>query len=426
MELGEWLQRLESLHPTEIEMGLGRVSQVARKLPLSNIAKRVITVAGTNGKGSTVEIMGKIIESTGLRVGSYTSPHLLRFNERIKVNSKPVSDAALCDAFARIDRARGDISLTYFEFSTLAALDLFARADLDVALLEVGLGGRLDATNIIDPDVAVITSIALDHQDWLGDTREAIGYEKAGIMRAGSPVVCGDPEPPLSVIHHAESLAAEFDCFGQQFGYDLIPGEQGELSYWDWWGQCRGQEFRWERLPVPELPLQNAATALQAVSYLRLPLTHEQLSRGLRQSGLAGRFQRLQQPVPMVLDVAHNLQAVSYLQRKITEAPPKGKVFALFGMLADKDYQAVIEMMQPVISDWACCDLPTGRSLSAEQLVNCIQAGGGRAERFSSVGAALDQLAGRVSKDDLLLVFGSFYTVSEALKHLEVSQWMTG
>lgn len=420
MTLDDWLVRLESLHPDEIELGLARIASVARKLPVTDIAKRVITVGGTNGKGSTICLLAAVLEAAGLKVGCYTSPHFLRYNERVKINGEMVSDEALCAAFSRVDQARGETELTYFEFGTLAAFDLFARADLDIALLEVGLGGRLDATNIVDPDIAVITSIALDHQDWLGNTRESIGYEKAGIMRAGIPAVCGDLDPPLPLIHHAESLAVELDCREQQFGGELTQDASGAVVGWHWWGHRNKEKIRFENLPVPAIPLANAATAIQALMHLGLPIDAHHLETGLRQAKLAGRFQRLQSPVPMILDVAHNPEAAEYLASQLEKENVPGKIYGVIGMLSDKDSEAVIQQLAPLIGHWAACDLDAGRALSAQDMADKIRQFDGDVDIYPDVGSALKSLSKSMTEEDLLVVLGSFYTVSAALEFLKL------
>lgn len=419
MNLADWLQRLELLHPKEIDLGLARIAKVAQQLPVTQIAHRTITVAGTNGKGTTVQLLANMLASAGLKVGCYTSPHLLRYNERIRVNGQPVDDQALCDAFIRIDKARGKTPLTYFEFGTLAAFDLFAREKLDVALLEVGLGGRLDATNIIDSDIAVITSIALDHQEWLGATREAIGYEKAGIMRVGAPAVCGDAQPPLSLIHHAESLAVNLDCSGQQFGYKLVSDNQGKPITWHWWGHRNMKSLELLDLPIPEIPIENASTAIQTIMRLGLPIEDSHIRDALQNTSLAGRYQRVDKPVPIILDVAHNPQATAYLAKRLDLEPVTGQVYALVGILADKDYQTMIQTMLPFINVWAACSLPTERALDSVQLATVIKNTGANAQSYHSVSTALDHLCGILQPNDLLVVFGSFYTVSEALTYLE-------
>jgi len=318
-----------------------------------------------------------------------------------------------------VDKARGETALTYFEFGTLAAFDLFARAKLDIVILEVGLGGRLDATNILDPDVAVITSIALDHQEWLGNTREAIGFEKAGIMRAGAPVICGDPAPPLSVIHHAESLAANLDCSGQQFGYHLVRDETGGVIAWDWWGRKNQTQVTISHLPLPKIPIANAATAIQTIMRLGLPIDENHLRQGILETKLSGRYQRLDNPVPIILDVAHNPHAALYLAERLKREPVKGRVHALVGILADKDYETMIQTMLPIVDHWSACDLPTPRALSGVKLASAIRQQGAKADHYRSVSGALNHLCGTVAEEDLLVIFGSFYTVSEALTYLE-------
>ncbi len=422
LTLAAWLALLESLHPEEIELGLGRITKVADKLPLSSIANRVISVAGTNGKGSTICVLSHILEAAGLKVGCYTSPHLLRYNERIAVNHQELSDDLICAAFQRVNQARGDIPLTYFEFGTLAAFDLFARAELDVALLEVGLGGRLDATNIIDADMTVITSIALDHQDWLGDNREAIGYEKAGIMRAGAPVICGDPDPPYTLLHHAESLAAPLDCQGQQFGYEIADDGTGQPSMWNWWGHRRNQPVEFKDLPLPAVPLPNAATAIQTLVQMGLPIQEAHIKAGLEQSRLAGRFQIIVQPVRMVLDVAHNPQAAEYLAQRLTQEKVDGRIYALLGMLKDKDCEGIVRPLIPLVDYWATCDLNVNRAMRAEEIAAKLSDFGHQADSYSDVAAGIGALTAKMAEQDLLLIFGSFYTVGAALRTLNIQQ----
>ena len=419
MNLGEWLQRLELLHPKEIELGLERVAKVAQQLPVTKIAHRVITVAGTNGKGTTVRLLANILSNAGLKVGCYSSPHLHHYNERVLIEGLPVEDQALCDAFVRVDKARRDIPLTYFEFGTLAAFDLFARANLDIVLLEVGLGGRLDATNILNPDIAVVTSVALDHQEWLGNSRESIGYEKAGIMRPGLPAICGDPNPPLSLLQYAESLAVNLDCSGREFGYELTRSEDGKVTSWNWWGQNNKEQIKFFGLPLPEIPIENAATAIQTLMRLQLPIDEVHLRQGILRTRLPGRYQRIDKPVPIILDVAHNPHAASYLAERLKRESVKGCVHALVGILADKDYDTMVQVMIPIIDYWSVSDLPTPRALSGEKLASVIQQQGAAVESYSSVSSALGHLCETLTQEDLLVIFGSFYTVSEALTHLE-------
>lgn len=285
--LSEWLTWMEQCHPAEIELGLERVSRVAESLQLDLSASTVVTIAGTNGKGSTLTFLNRIYREAGYRVGAYTSPHFIDYNERVQINGVNASDQQLCDAFQKIDQARGDIPLTYFEFGTLAALVIFSAEKPDLVLLEVGLGGRLDAVNIIDPDIAVVTTVAIDHVDWLGDDRNKIGYEKAGIFRAGRPAVCGDLDPPPSVAEYAAQIGAQLYQSGTHFS--ITADENG----WNWFAQGEPEPVI-SQLPLPALPLQNAATALQAVQLIPLPVTPQQIRDGIARAQMTGRMQRLE------------------------------------------------------------------------------------------------------------------------------------
>ncbi len=309
--LNDWLAWQETLHPKAIDLGLERVREVAARLGLLAPKHVVISVAGTNGKGSSVAMLEAILACAGLRVGAYTSPHLWQYNERIRIDRQPVDDAVLVASFARIDAARGDISLSYFEFGTLAALDILQRADVDVAVLEVGLGGRLDAVNIVDADCALVTGIGIDHVEWLGPDRESIGREKAGIFRGGRPAVCSDPQPPASLRAVAQDCGAIWYGLGEQFGY----ARTGEV--WDWWGP----NLRLDGLPLPALPgpfqLQNAAGVVMALQTLgaRLPVSVQALQAGLRAARVAGRFTVVPGPFETIFDVAHNPHAASRARR---------------------------------------------------------------------------------------------------------------
>jgi len=420
--LAEWLERVESLHPDEIDLGLARIAQVSRQMDLSDIAGKVVTVAGTNGKGSTVCMLSSILAAAGYQVGSYTSPHLIHYNERVRLNGTPVSDEALCEAFARVDAAREGIELTYFEFGALAAFDLFARSDLDVVVLEVGLGGRLDAVNLIDADVAVLTTIALDHTDWLGETREEIGVEKAGIFRAGAPAVCGETDLPLTVINHAQALSANLMRRGEVYDFHKHADSQIEgMQVWDWQGSRGKQPVSLQNLPLPSLPLVNAATTLQALHQLDLDIPEQAIREGLMNANLPGRYQRLEQPVPMLLDVAHNPEAAAYLVERLKEENNSGRTFALLGMLSDKDSDEVLSIMQPVIDEWAVCDLDTPRAIAAEALQGKLaELGDTPVNTYANAAAAMSELVNRVEKDDLLIVFGSFFTVGAVLEALSI------
>lgn len=334
--LDAWLQRIESCHPSEIELGLERIRRVADQLAIDLGRGRRVLIAGTNGKGSTATMLESIARSAGLRTGLYTSPHFLRYNERIRINGEEVSDACLCRCFERIEQARGEIPLTYFEYGTLAALLCFAQAKPDLMLLEVGLGGRLDAVNVVDCDLAIVTTVALDHTDWLGDDREQIGYEKAGIMRAGKPVLCGDSAPPQSLLEHARQLPAPLLVRGRD--YDLQPQEEG----WDWNGvDAQGNALSYQGLPLPTLPLVNAASVVQALVLLQLDIPRGALEDGLREARMTGRMQSVELPEgPCILDVAHNPEAADYMARRLESTPLSGRLHLVIGMLADQGYRA--------------------------------------------------------------------------------------
>ncbi|HEY8094488.1 MAG TPA: bifunctional tetrahydrofolate synthase/dihydrofolate synthase, partial [Methylobacter sp.] len=353
-----WLKWQESLHPLVIDLGLERAAQVFRALNPDYIKPPTITVAGTNGKGSTVAYLESIYTAQGYRVGSYTSPHILKYNERIKIDGKPVSDEKICEAFARIESVRGNTSLSYFEFGTLAALDIFRRADVDVQLLEVGLGGRLDAVNIVDPDVALITSISIDHVEWLGGTREAIGREKAGIFRSTVPAVIGDPDPPESLIQSAIDQQALLYCIGKDFGYKKQP------TGWNWFGSDR----QMLQLPEPALKgehqYRNASAVILALTKMEgiLPVTEASIHQGLENVRLAGRFQLIDGKIPVLLDVGHNPQAVKTLADYVTAVFPGRRVHAVFSMMKDKDIAGVLEIMNHVVYDWFFAPLANPRT----------------------------------------------------------------
>ncbi len=343
--LQAWLDWQLQLHTSEIELGLERVGSVWSLLHPVPLSCKVITVAGTNGKGSSVAFLEAILKAGGYRVGCYTSPHMLRYNERIRLNGAEVSDERLCLAFEEVDRARADTPLTYFEFGALAALVIFASEPLDVVVLEVGLGGRLDAVNIIDADVALITTIDIDHSDWLGETREEIGREKAGIMRPSRPVVFAGANPPLSVLRQAEHLSVPFLRNGADFSY------QGDQQGWSWHGVHR----RRHALPYPRLrgshQLSNAAAVLAVLECLEqtLPLDQQAVRNGVREAALPGRFQVVDGAPVTILDVAHNPEAVGVLQRNLEETPCSGRTLAVFSMLEDKDIGEVVQIIEPLL-----------------------------------------------------------------------------
>lgn len=415
--LDAWLERIEACHPSEIDLGLERIRQVAERLELDLGGSKVVTVAGTNGKGSTVTLLDSILRQAGYTTGVYTSPHFLRYNERIRIDGAEVSDTSICDAFVRIEQARGDISLTYFEYGTLAALLCFEKARPDVLLLEVGLGGRLDAVNIVDSDVAVITSIAIDHADWLGNDRDQIGREKAGVLRAGKPLVCGDPNPPASVREAAAVGQASLLVKGEEFSFRAAD------DTWAWKGLGRnGAALAFSNLVLPELPLTNAATVLQVLALLDVEVSPEQINAGLGVAKMTGRMQRLSLAGTghsCVLDVAHNPEAAAYLANWLAAHPVKGRTCLVLGMLADKDIAAVMELLAPQVDHWYLASLEGPRAASSTQLRELLPEGQ-VFDAYDDVETALDAARKQLQQDDRLIVAGSFFTVSDALAALKL------
>ena len=413
--LQDWLAHCEQLHPQAIDMGLGRVQAVAERMAL-RFDCPVITVAGTNGKGSTCAMLEAILLESGYRTGVYTSPHLVHFEERCRIHGQSASADNLAQAFAQVEAARGDVSLTYFEFSTLAILQLLSQAGLDVAILEVGLGGRLDAVNIIDPDCAVITSIDIDHTSFLGTDREQIGFEKAGIMRAGKPVVVSDPVPPDSVIAHAAALGADLWRFGQDFNFS------GDKLQWAWAGRGR----RYSGMAYPALrganQLVNASGVLAALEVLRprIPVTAQAVRNGLAMVELPGRFQIVPGEPVLVLDVAHNPHSVAALALNLDAMGFYPTTHAVFGAMADKDLLVMMERVGSVIDNWYFTDLPVPRAATATQLQQQWQAQNRRSDALSSTHAspeaALQAAIAAANPADRIVVFGSFYTVGGVLK----------
>ncbi|WP_122433989.1 bifunctional tetrahydrofolate synthase/dihydrofolate synthase [Pseudomonas viridiflava] len=415
--LGDWLAYLEQLHPSAIDMGLDRSRKVAQQLGLTRPAPRVITVTGTNGKGSTCAFVASLLQAQGLKVGVYSSPHLLRYNERVKVQGVEAADLELCDAFAAVESARGDVTLTYFEMGTLAAFWLFEQAQLDAVVLEVGLGGRLDAVNLIDADLALVTSIGVDHADWLGDTRESVAFEKAGIFRAGRPALCGDLDPPEPLLAKARELGCPLLLRGQDF--DLSVGPQG----WDWRGIAHGELVELRDLPLLDLPMQNAALALQAFALLGYPLNHQIVSEALAQTRLVGRLDRRTvhwqgRALTLLLDVGHNPHAAQFLAHRMAQRPVVGKRLAVFGLLSDKDLDGVVHELASSIQDWAVAPLPTSRSRPAAELQVALENLGARVKSYQSIASALEAQCAHATPDDEILLFGSFYCVAEALDWL--------
>ncbi len=417
--LADWLAYLEQLHPTAIDMGLDRVRAVAARMAMTRPAPLVVTVTGTNGKGSTCAFIASLLNAQGLKIGSYSSPHLLRYNERVLLSGREASDAELCEAFAVVEAARGEISLTYFEMGTLAAFWLFERAGLDAVVLEVGLGGRLDAVNIVDADLAVITNIGLDHADWLGNSRESVAYEKAGILREGKPALCGDLDPPQPLLDHANSLSAPLLLRGRDF--DLAMGARD----WHWRGvDAAGAPLELHGLPMLTLPMENAALALQAYAMLGLPWDPARLARALLQTRVVGRLDSRQvlwngRRIALLLDVGHNPHAAAFLAQRLEQRPVAGTRLAVFGLLADKDLSGVLDALVPSISDWAVAPLPTPRTQSATQLAQALLERGASVSEYATIEQALDAQCARAESVDEILVFGSFYCVAAALEWLE-------
>lgn len=425
--LEDWLQWLESLHPKAIDLGLERVFRVASKLelllPPSSIShqysgalaitgSKVITVAGTNGKGSCVAALEACLLQGGQQTGSYTSPHLHTYNERIRINGELVSDQQICDAFTAIDNARGDISLTYFEFGTLAALWIFKQEQVAYVLLEVGLGGRLDAVNIVDADIAVITSIAIDHEEWLGSDREKIALEKLGVTRKDQPVVIAETELTQSLIAFSES---HNPCYllGRDFNVEKLANHQ-----WSW---ASGQNH-FTHLPKPNLPVSSVAAALQ-VLYLLNKLPQSVQVAGLMENlQFAGRYQRsVIIGKTVIFDVAHNPAAAQALAERLRNETIKGNTIALFSALMDKDITQMLVPLESVIDTWAIASLANvQRGASIQQISDAFIGLSVPYMTFDSIGAACDQLLTQVSEHDRIVVLGSFYTVAEAQKHLKV------
>lgn len=416
--LADWLGWLEQLHPAAIDMGLERIREVAGRLGLGRPATRVITVTGTNGKGSTCAFLTALLRSQGLRVGLYSSPHLLRYNERVSLPEGLASDEQLCAAFEAVEAARGETSLTYFEMGTLACFWLFEQAKLDFAVLEVGLGGRLDAVNLIDPDISVITSIGVDHVEWLGDSRDSVAVEKAGIFRAGVPVVCGELEPPQVLLDRAAELDCPLSLRGRDF--DLAVAD----AHWHWRGTGSSGALELHELPLLDLPLENAALALQVLACLQLPWQPQDIERVLCQTTLAGRCERRVihwqgRPVKVLLDVGHNPHAAQWLAERLAREPlGEGRRRAVFGLLSDKDLPGVIEPLLPWVDEWVVAPLDSPRSRSAEELVEALQCRGARVRGYPSLIAALQAGCDQAAAADQLLVFGSFFAVAEALPWL--------
>ncbi|UJP05273.1 MAG: bifunctional tetrahydrofolate synthase/dihydrofolate synthase [Nitrosomonas sp.] len=423
VSLADWLSYLEALHPQTIEMGLERIKRVQAELGLYPRFP-IIIVGGTNGKGSVCTMLESILHCAGYKTGCYTSPHLLRYNERIRIDRHDIDDTGLCEIFAQIDSARKrcGISLTYFEFGTLAAVCCFMGASVDAAILEVGLGGRLDAVNIFDADCAILTSIDLDHIEYLGETREAIGFEKAAIFRKNKPAICAETDLPQSVVDQVQQIGARCYRIDQEFGY------RNKGGHWDYWSTAGTRRV----LPWPALrgekQLQNASACLAALDMLHalLPVTMHNIREGLLTAVIPGRFQVISTQPLIVLDVAHNPGAARVLSRNLHATQSGGRTFAVFSMLGDKDIQGVIRELMSDIDCWLVAGIQTQRAAAVEFLIDQITAAGVTDDkqklRFDSCTSAFAFACEQAAKNDRICVFGSFYTVSDVLRYWNTVQ----
>ncbi|MBU3621683.1 bifunctional tetrahydrofolate synthase/dihydrofolate synthase [Polynucleobacter sp. CS-Odin-A6] len=422
--LAAWLSHLETAHPVGIDMGLDRINRVKESLGL-HFNCPVITVAGTNGKGSTCAYLESILLASGYKVGCHMSPHLLSFNERARVNGEEVADVVLLEHFALVEKARVSLldppTLTYFEFTTLAIMHLFSKASLDAVILEVGMGGRLDAVNIVDADCAIVTSIDIDHSDFLGDTREAIAREKAGIFRSGAIAVCGDPVPPQSLIDQAEELGCDLWLQGRDFNF------QGDKQQWGW----AGRQKRFSGLGYPALrganQILNASAVIAALMALhqRLPVSAQDIRNGFALVELPGRFQVLPGQPTVILDVAHNPHASATLGQGLDKMGYHPYTYAIFGAMADKDIAGVMKPLLGSVDFWFCTDLPTPRASSARVLAEKLAELGvviqnsadGGIECFSDPAAAYQKALSKAGEGDRIVIFGSFYTVAGVMAY---------
>ena len=414
--LDAWLDWQTSLHPKAIDLGLERVRTVADRLDLLQPEHLVITVAGTNGKGSSVAMLEAILLAAGHRVGAYTSPHIHRYNERIRVAGESVPDEWIVDAFERIDQARGEISLSYFEFGTLAGLLIIAQQKLDIAILEVGLGGRLDAVNMLDADLALITSISVDHTEWLGEGRDQISLEKAGIARPDQPVVCSEPNPPEVMKDFLRKLGSKYSQLGEEFGYSRDGGR------WDWWMG----EHHFEALPKPGLPgnhqFQNAAGVIAVSQLLPDLLRPKELAirSGLARTHLTGRCEcfdphHTSVNFEIILDVAHNPDGIQQLINLLEEHKILGKTYVLFGAMHDKNINGMLKILAPVADKWLLSNANIGRAMASSKVFELLKSivPNAHAEVFGSIAAAWEVAKSNLLDQDRLVVAGSFYTVAE-------------
>lgn len=402
--LSDWLTYLEALHPKDIELGLERVRQVYNRLDLNFSQTKVVLIAGTNGKGTSCHLMQQLLRAHGFSVGCYNSPHIHDYRERVTVNGDWLSEQQHCDAFKAIEAARADIALTYFEFGTLAAIYLLAQQSLDYILLEVGLGGRLDATNIVNPDLSVITTIDLDHQDWLGTNREVIGFEKAGIFREQGKAVCGDLNPPDTVKQQAAAKQVDIVWQQQDFNYQV------EDQHWHW----QGKQSHFEKLAKPNMPIQNASTVLAGLELLGLSLDINLVNACLMDFQLAGRWQTISTQPDVIVDVAHNPESIRFMRQQLRAYPHQGKKIAVLGMLKDKDITSVINTIKADFDIWHLADINQPRGAAAKDL----QAELSEADNlscYSSIQQAYQAALAKAQPDDLIVAFGSFWVITDIL-----------
>ena len=413
--LNDWLAYIEALHPKDIEMGLGRVAEVSQRLNLS-IHFPIVTVAGTNGKGSTCAMLEHIYHAAGYRVGTYSSPHFLRYSERVRVACQEITDVDLIAAFQAVEKARQDTQLTYFEYGTLAAMWHFSQAGLDVLILEVGLGGRLDAVNVFEPSCAIVTSVDLDHMEFLGDTRESIGAEKAGVFRANKPAICGDQHPPQSLIDYAQKVGADLRLIQRDFNFELMP------TGWNYQGKDNGVTS----LPMPALKgdfqLENAACVLTAIESLqaKLPVSVEAIAQGLRAVTLRGRFQTVARQPDVILDVAHNPHAAKSLATNLQQTASKGKTIAVFAMLGDKDIAGVVQALSKQMDVWYLAEINHPRGCAVGQIAQLVlqQLPQAQIQTFKTVTEAYHQACIDADENDRIVALGSFFTVAEVMRAL--------
>jgi dihydrofolate synthase/folylpolyglutamate synthase len=410
--LAQWLSHLESLHPKTISMGLERVTEIRNRLNLAP-SFPIIVVGGTNGKGSVCAMLEAMLHAAGYRTGCYTSPHLLRYNERVKVARQEVGDYGLCAAFEAIEKVRGDIQLTYFEFGTLAAMQCFISSKVDVAILEVGLGGRLDAVNVFDSDCAVVTNVDIDHCEYLGTTREQIAREKAGIFRDGRICIFADTDVPAAIPEQANKVGAELWCLGRDFGF------RDGHEQWDYQGKMNRRNALMHPALRGKYQLNNASAALAALDVMqaRLPVDMGAVRRGLSDVRLPGRFQIVPGKPTLILDVAHNPHAARSLADNLSRLPPCPKTIAVFAMLKDKDIAGVVTAMRTQIDVWSIAGIDVPRGASSSELQQELLQGLVPGEIFvhANIAAAYRFACNAAGENDRIVTFGSFYTVAEVI-----------